>query len=117
MRIVARMFCALFVLAAVLQLNDPDPVLWTLAYLLAAMLSLGAALGRSWMLANVAASILFGVWFLLLAPSLVEAESAAFRSFKMSEARHEEPREAVGLALAACWCAALAWQSRTKSRT
>jgi len=116
MRIVAGMFCALFVLAAVVQLNDPDPLLWSLAYLLAAALSFGAALGRSWTLANVAASIFFGAWFGLLAPSLVQAESAAFRSFEMTEARHEEPREAAGLALAACWCATLAWQSRSKSR-
>jgi len=116
MRIVAGMFCALFVLAAALQLNDPDPVSWSLAYLLAAVLSLGTALGRSWTLANLAAAILFGAWFSFLAPSLIEAESAAFRSFEMTEARHEAPREAVGLALAACWCGTMFWHSRRKRR-
>ena len=116
MRILSSLFCALFVLAAVVQWNDPDPLLWIMGYLSAAMLSAGAAWGRSWTRANAGAAVIFGLWFAMLAPSLMQAERAAFETFQMSEADHEEPREAVGLGLAAGWCAALALYARKKNR-
>ncbi len=116
MRILSGFFCALFVLAAVVQWNDPDPLLWIMGYLSAAILSAGAAWGRSWMRANAGAAVIFGLWFATLAPSLMQAERAAFETFQMSEAHHEEPREAVGLGLAAGWCAALSLYAQKKNR-
>ena len=116
MRILSGFFCAIFVLAAAVQWNDPDPILWIIGYFSAATLSAGAASGRAWTQANVGAAVILGVWFATLAPSLMQAEPAAFESFEMSAAQHEEPREAVGLGLAAGWCAALALYTRKKTR-
>jgi hypothetical protein len=116
-RILSGLFCAIFVLAAAVQWNDPDPISWIIGYLSAAILSAVAASGRAWTRANVGAAVILGLWFATLAPSLMHTEPAAFESFKMSEAQHEEPREAVGLGLAAGWCAALALYTRKKTHS
>jgi hypothetical protein len=115
MRVAAGLLGAVFVLAAALQWNDPDPLRWILAYLVAAALSISAAAGRFLLIPNLLAGVGFGLWFLALAPALPSAETAAFTSFEMRSKSHEEPREAIGLALCAAWSAALAgraWRSR-----
>ena len=108
MRIASGLMAALFVWAAVLQLNDPDPLRWILAYLVAALISAAVAFGRASVLASAVAAIVFASWFLALAPTLLGAESDAFTSFRMKESQHEQPREAIGLALCALWCGVLA---------
>ena len=110
MRVVAGLFTGLFLLAAGVQWNDPDPFIWIAGYLLAVFLAAAAAAGKSWPRANAGAAVLFGIWFSTLAPSLLGAEPAAFGQFEMADERHEEPREAVGLGLCAGWCAAMAWR-------
>jgi len=108
MRIASGIFTALFLVSASLQLNDPDPARWIAGYLAAAGLSLAACFGRIPVLPNAVAALVFGAWFATLAGTLPNAPSAAFTSFHMQAASHEEPREAVGLLIAAGWTAALA---------
>ena len=105
-------FALLFTVGALVQFNDPDPRLWILAYASAAALSAAAALGHSLRGPNVAAAIVFGVWFLSLATRLGPAPKEAFTSFRMQAESHEEPREAAGLALLAGWSAVLAYRGR-----
>lgn len=113
MRILAGGFSALFLLAAGLQWNDPDPARWMAAYGLAAALAGAAALGHWGRLPNAAAALVFGAGFGMLLPSLFGAEAAAFTSFNMQAASHEAPREAIGLLLCAGWCAfAAVWAGR-----
>jgi hypothetical protein len=113
MRGASIVLAVVFVVAAGVQLNDPDPLRWIVGYLVAAALSVMAAMGRARWQPNALAALAFGLWFLTLAPTLWTAESAAFTSFQMKAERHEEPREAVGLALCTVWCAALAvWAAR-----
>lgn len=112
MRIAAGFFTALFLVAAAVQWNDPDPWHWIAGYLLAAGLSAAAVRGRSPWIPNLLASAVFALWFSSLAPSLVGADPAAFQSFQMAAASHEVPREAIGLALCAVWCAILAWHDK-----
>jgi len=113
MRVASAVFAAVFVVGALVQVNDPDPVLWMLGYVTAAVLSLAAAFGRPHRIANAVAAIAFGLWFLSLASSLAGAPREAFTSFQMQAEVHEEPREAVGLLLLAGWSAALAvWATR-----
>jgi hypothetical protein len=116
MRVAAAIFAVVFAVGAVVQWNDPDPLGWILGYSLGAVLSLGAALGRSFYRSHLAASIVFGLWFLWLAPSLVGAPSEAFASFEMKAGSHEEPREAGGLALLSGWNAVLAFSARRRSQ-
>jgi hypothetical protein len=108
MRIFASLFAFLFLVGAIVQWNDPDPYLWIAAYVVASSLSVAALLGHVVILPNAVAAIVFGVWFVSIAASLLGAPSEAFTSFKMQAASHEEPREAVGLVLLSGWSATLA---------
>lgn len=108
----ATFFALLFLVGAAVQWNDPDPLLWIAAYLACAGLSFAAAAGRRLFVPNVSAAIVFGLWLLMIAPSLWGAPLEAFTSFRMNEATHEAPREAMGLALLCAWSAWLAWRAR-----
>lgn len=108
MRWIDGLFVLLFLLAVVVQYNDPDPALWMAGYGVAAGLSLAGFLGRFPVLPNLVAGLGFTLWSLSLAGTLPGAPVEAFTSFKMTAASHEEPREAIGLLLAAGWTFALA---------
>ena len=116
MKLASILFAGLFALGAAVQWNDPDPLVWMLGYGAAACLSLATAFGRPFFAANLAATLVFTIWFLSLASSLVGAPSEAFTSFKMHERSHEEPREAGGLALLAGWSGVLAVHARCSRR-
>ena len=115
MRVACVAMACVFAVGAFVQLNDPDPWLWILAYAVASALSLAAALGFRPVAVNAALALVFALWFASLAPTLVGAPSAAFSSFEMQASAHEEPREAVGLLLLAAWSAGLAgWGARAR---
>ncbi len=116
MRWLDGLFFALFLLAVVVQYNDPDPALWMAGYGVAAGLSLAGWLGRFPVLLNLLAGLGFTLWFLSIAGTLPGAPLEAFTSFKMIAASHEEPREAVGLLLAAGWTFGLAARGRRRGR-
>ena len=117
MRIASGVFAAVFLLGAVVQLNDPDPFLWILAYAISAALSLAGAFGRPYGIASAVAAAVYGIWFLTLAATLFGAPGEAFTSFRMQAETHEEPREAVGLILLSGWNAALFLWSRKRGST
>jgi hypothetical protein len=113
MRIASGCFAAIFLLGAVVQLNDPDPFVWILGYAVAAGLSVAAALGRPLRIAIAVAALVYGLWFLSLAASLIGAPQEAFTSFQMQAESHEEPREAIGLVLLSGWSVVLfVWAGR-----
>lgn len=116
MRWLDAIFFLLFLLAVAVQYNDPDPALWMAGYGVAAGLSLAAWLGRFPVLPNLLAGIGFTLWFLSLAATLPGAPLEAFTTFKMTAASHEEPREAIGLLLAAAWTLGLAARGRRRTR-
>lgn len=116
MRWLDGVFAVLFLFAAAVQGNDPDPLVWIAAYLIAAGLSLAACLGRIPVLPNGLAAVCFALWFLSLAATLPGAPADAFTSFHMRAASHEEPREAIGLALCAAWTASLAIRGSRRAR-
>ncbi|MFO0688155.1 MAG: transmembrane 220 family protein [Myxococcota bacterium] len=116
MRWLDGLFFLLFLVAVVVQYNDPDPALWMAGYGVAAVLSLAGFFGRFPILPNLLAGLAFGLWFLSLAATLPGAPLEAFTSFKMTAASHEEPREAIGLLLAAVWTLALAARGRRRER-
>ena len=115
MRIAAGIMCAVFVLSAIVQLNDPDPLLWIVLYGAAALLAGAAATGRIPFWPNAVATAVFVVLTFWWLPSLSDARSQAFTEFKMVDQSDEEPRETVGLAVCAGWSAvqaAYAWRRR-----
>ena len=116
-RITAGVFCAVFILSAAVQWNDPDPLAWIALYGIAAVLAGAGAMGRLPVAPNLGAAALFVLLTLLWVPSLGGARSEAFTSFEMKASRDERPRETVGLAICASFSvfqAAVAWRRRPR---
>jgi hypothetical protein len=116
MRWLDGLFFLLFLLAVAVQWNDPDPLIWMAGYGVAAGLSLAAYLNRFPVLPNLLAALGLTIWFFTMAGALLGAPLAAFTSFKMTAASHEEPREAFGLLLASGWTFSLALRGLRRRR-
>ena len=104
---------ALFVFAAAVPYNDPDPFAWAALYLAAAGVSFAALwLPDAWnMPATVA--VVATVWAATLAPAATRASFPdLFQSWEMMSSEMEEGRELVGLLLVAAWTAYLAHRGR-----
>lgn len=98
-RILTGVMAALFLVAAVLQLNDPDPIVWMAIYA-AAALACVLALGRGtprWLTAAV--GVVAVVWAATLAPRVLGAVAPGelFREMGMATLAIEEAREMLGL--------------------
>ena len=108
MRVAGIIACAIFALSALVQLNDPDPVPWVLAYASAAGIALAALLGKEvkW-LASVA-GIGFAIGAVAFSPALGVAPISELLAPGMKTIEIEEARESLGLALCAAWMAVLA---------
>jgi Transmembrane family 220, helix len=107
----------LFTFAALLQLNDPDPVRWFAVYALAAAACLLSLLGRSrWALPALlwAAAL---AWAATIAPRVVGRVPFGdmFSAWEMHNAGIEESREMYGLLIVAAWMAVLALRARRGS--
>ena len=114
MRILNYIFGAAFLLSALVQLNDPDPWLWTGFYLVACALCGLYALNKlSWQPPMLLAVLALGGSLWLLPQFLGQVDSAEiFESMTMQTRAVEEAREAGGALLVGLWMAALGWQLR-----
>jgi hypothetical protein len=113
MRIVCSVMTALFLLAIVVQYNDPDPIPWMLAYALPTLLSGVAAFGRLPGGIAGAVGLAYAVAASLWLPILANASMSAFTTIGMQSQHDEEVREGLGLVLAAAWLLFLsAWTLR-----
>ena len=110
-----------FVVFALLQFNDPDAVLWMLAYGLAAATCLLAALGRCPWVLPMLVGLGTAVWGLMVAS---QAEGVSWSdmtsTFSMKTLEVEQAREAGGLLIVALWMAvvtAVCWmRHRARSK-
>lgn len=105
---------ALFTVFALLQLNDPDPVGWTLIYLVTAAYSAAAARGRltpAPVLGWAALSAGMAVVTLGSAQPSTDAMGPGW----MGSLASEGVREGLGLTLVAIWSVVLAWIVRKPS--
>lgn len=110
MRITNRCFAVLFVLSALVQVNDPDPVPWMLVYGAAAVACVLWELGRlpgSAAAALAAGAGSWGLWVALRTELNVPLGSALL-DWDMRAAGSKELREGLGLVLVAAWAAVLA---------
>lgn len=99
---------AVFMVAVVVQYNDPDPLLWMLVYGAAAGVSLATVIGRPLHRLVPAATAAFAMtWALVLFPRFFGKVSPGdmFAEWKMSVLGGplEEAREATGLGIVAFW--------------
>jgi len=111
MKIAASIMTAVFVLSVVVQINDPDPLPWMLAYALPAVLSLAAALDRLPFVAAAVAAATYMAGSLFWLPTVFGMSTTAFTSIGMQSQHDEEVREGLGLMIAAVWLVVLAWRT------
>jgi len=117
MRAAASCFAALFVFAALLQHNDPDPLRWIAIYLAACMSCLVTAFGRTdWELSAATAGVAL-LWALALLPEAWHVPlTELFADWEMADARIEVAREMYGLLVVFAVCAPLARQQWSAAR-
>ena len=105
--VLSGLMALLFLFAAAVQYNDPDPIQWMAIYGAAAIVSAWAAFRRAGLPA--AAPGLVGlaafVWACTIAPRALGKVSplAMFKSWEMKNAVIEENREMFGLLIVAAW--------------
>ena len=105
--ILSGLMALLFLFAAAVQYNDPDPIQWMAIYGAAAVVSAWAALRRSGLpswapgLVGLAAF----VWACTIAPRALGKVNplAMFKSWEMKNVAIEENREMFGLLIVAAW--------------
>lgn len=105
----------LFVFAAAVQYNDPDPWSWIALYLAAAGVTLTAVWRpRQWIPAATVAAVSI-VWAVALAPAAARTSLPdLLGSWQMMSTEMEEGRELGGLILAAVWTGALALRAKRR---
>lgn len=104
MKLLYLILSVMFLVFAGLQLNDPDPIHWTLCYLAIAASCAMAAFGKypKWWLWGVTAII--GIWMLIASPAFFRWVQGGFPNIagQMEDSRPiiEETREFGGLVIA-----------------
>lgn len=104
---------AVFIVAAGVQYNDPDPIRWMIMYGLAAVSCLLAVKGKlPWFVPAVIGTVAL-IWAATLAPGVMQAPSleGMFGSMQMKTPAVEEAREMFGLLIVVLWMAVLAVRS------
>lgn len=110
-RAISAAMAVLLGFAALVQLNDPDPVRWFAIYTAACIASIAAAAGRR---PPPVASGVISVIALVWAAAIVAGGPRAgdygrmFEAWEMTSVPIEEAREASGLLIAGVWMAVLA---------
>ncbi len=116
-RLLDAVFALLFVFAAVVQVNDPDPLSWVLIYAAAAWASVLSALGRVTRLLPSGIAAVALLWAATIVPRVVGRVpfGEMFREWEMQNAGVEESRELYGLILIALWMASVALRATRRS--
>jgi len=113
---VAIVMAVLFLISAVLQYNDPDPIQWGAIYLAAALLSGWAAFRAQTLRWQPPAlvGIVAVVWAIAIATHMhgTPAFADLFKTMKAETPPIEESREPLGLLIVALWMAILAFRHR-----
>ena len=96
---VKYLFAGLFVLGAIVQLNDPDPIAWLTIYAVAAVLCIRSVFVPRSFLPPFIVGILSLAWCLTLVPAVVGNIPFAdmFGAWEMKNVGIEKSREMYGL--------------------
>jgi hypothetical protein len=108
-RILSATMALMFLLAVVVQYNDPDPLPWMLVYGAATAACALHASGRGNRKLAGLTGVVALLWMLILVPRVLGQVSPGemFREAGMATLEIEEAREALGLALVVSWMAVL----------
>ena len=103
-KILYILLAVVFAAFAYLNLNDPDPVVWVLAYSGVAVLFAFAAFGRADRRISGYLALALGIWMLTMAPGMVDWMEMGMPSItsemKATEPHIEVVREFLGLLIA-----------------
>ncbi len=117
MKITNLILSAVFILFAYFQLNDPDPLGWTLLYLFMAAVCVFAAYGRSHKYVLWVGIAICLIWMGMLLPEFISWIKMGMPNIagqmKAEESHIEFTREFLGLAIC---LAMLAWQAKSLSK-
>ena len=117
-RVFSGSMAGLFIFAAVLQFNDPDPLRWSAIYFSAAVVSILYVVGRlRWYIPMLLGFVVL-FWAITIA-SRVWGQisfSQLFEAWEMANPAVEEGREMYGLLIVACWMALLVGVTLKKRR-
>ncbi len=109
-RFLALVFALLFISAAILQYNDPDPFVWILFYAVAAISCLLFFLNRFYPILGLILGVIY-----LLAAFWVWPETYEGISIGSGDIENiERGREALGLLIVSVLMLFFAWQARSK---
>jgi len=108
-RIVDVAMIAAFLFSIVVQLNDPDPLVWVAIYALAGTATLVGLFGRGHWAFPAIVGIVALAWAMSIAPRVVGRVPFLdmFGAFEMANVGIEESREMYGLLLIGAWMAVL----------
>ena len=118
-RTVNAVMALLFVFAAAVQYNDPDPLRWMAIYLAAAAACVLALLGRLRWFVPAAVGLVALAWAATLAPHVLGhvRMGEMVEAWEMKDVRVEEGREMYGLLIVAAWMAVLTVAGWRRPRT
>ena len=118
LKILNLIFLLAFLLAALLQYNDPDPIRWVAIYIAAATLCKLQHFKQITPIFPVLLVIICLAWIGMLVPSLTQgvAWTDILDSLAMKTKAVEEAREIGGLVLVASWSAVIAINSVLSGR-
>ena len=105
MKIVNAILTILFIVFAVVQLNDPDPLMWVLMYGAIALISAFAFLGKYNKIVLITGMIISFIWAITLSPGVYDwfanhKTDEIFESMAPNKIFIETARECFGLLIA-----------------
>ena len=97
LKTISLLFCLLFLAAAALQWNDPDPLIWIVLYGLAAVVSFFYFIGRRHFWITLLFGLIYLIWAIVLWPDTWEGINLGEGNI----ANIERARESLGLMIMA----------------
>ena len=104
----------LFIFGAGVQVNDPDPLLWIIVYLVAAVTCIVAHYKPAFIALPAVVGVASVVWAATLAPSVISQVPFGdmFGAWEMENEGIERSREMYGLVIIAIWMGVLFFRGR-----
>lgn len=108
-----------FVFSAVVQMNDPDPLVWVAMYGAAAFACVLALMRRGHWSYPALVSVVSLVWVATYAPRVLGRVpfGSMFGAWEMADTGIEEARETYGLMIVAVWMVVLAVRTARAAKT
>ena len=106
----------LFVSAAYVQLNDPDPYIWASLYTLIAILSLATTFNYQLPSITLILTFIYLFAVICLSPNFLNTSLEAFSSIQMKNQQHELVRETWGVFICFIWSSYLYSMTKNTSK-